>query len=101
MSEENTEAPPESYVKNCIINGKPDMVGVLFEGYKGMVLARLDGYAIIPRDQYEELSNQMHFDATEPCQRCGKVGGRVVSFRYNSITTARWVCPHCLDESKL
>lgn len=31
------------------------------------------------------------------CQKCGKVGGKVVSFDLGGLSTSRWVCPHCLD----
>ncbi len=31
------------------------------------------------------------------CQKCGKVGGKVVSFEIGFMLTSRWICPHCLD----
>jgi len=31
------------------------------------------------------------------CQKCGKTGGKVVSFQYDSIKRAIWICPHCVD----
>ena len=46
----------ESYVYNCLVNPKPDD-GVLFYDCKcgAGVLAALDGYAVIPMDEYERL----------------------------------------------
>jgi len=29
------------------------------------------------------------------CQRCGKIGGRVVSYRLRGLRFAQWECPHC------
>ena len=57
--------PPDSYLRNCLIQCKPDAddEGAMFIGQDGLVLARLDGYAIIPRDEYESLVQKLyHFE---------------------------------------
>lgn len=46
------EGLPESFVKNCLIKSKGE---ILFSGINGMALAHLDGYAIIPMEEYERL----------------------------------------------
>lgn len=33
----------------------------------------------------------------DPCQRCGKLGGHGVEFRFDGISMSSWICPHCLD----
>lgn len=49
----------ESYVKNCltILTKKDQTTGepIFFENEKGQVMARLDGYAIVPGAEYERL----------------------------------------------
>jgi hypothetical protein len=34
------------------------------------------------------------------CQKCAKLGGKIVEFKFNGITTARWVCPYCIDNQE-
>ena len=45
--------PIDSFVKNCFIRSKSTHP-VLFEEIDEVV-ARLDGYAVIPKEEYEEL----------------------------------------------
>lgn len=49
--------PPESFVMNCFITAKPedDELNGMFIAQDGVVVARLDGYAIVPREDYEEM----------------------------------------------
>ena len=42
------------YLKNCYIQGRDDD-GWLFHADRDTVTARLDGYAIIPMEQYDRL----------------------------------------------
>lgn len=51
---------PDSYLKNCLIRGKSGggQAG-MFVGQDGVILARLDGYAIVPRNEYEEMIRKL------------------------------------------
>lgn len=56
--------PPESYVVNCLIRCKPDdddssWTEALFVLRDGIVTARLNGYAITPRDEYENMVQEL------------------------------------------
>ena len=47
---------PRGYVRNCLIHtGELGETGALFYKEKGIVTCELDGYAIIPIEEYEEL----------------------------------------------
>jgi hypothetical protein len=59
---------PESYVRNCLISprlnynsayalGNAPFDGCMFYNDGKSVYARLDGYAIVPREEYEKLKN--------------------------------------------
>ena len=49
--------PPESFVKNCLLIPKSvdDVFDGMFITKDGVIVARLDGYAIVPRKGYEEM----------------------------------------------
>lgn len=49
----------------------------------------------------------MNIGDSSDCQRCGKLGGKVVTFfipnhaaRDIGVLLSRWICPHCLDETE-
>jgi hypothetical protein len=48
---------PKSYIKNCFIKAKETdrRKNPLFYFKDGEIYARLDGYAIIPKDEYYKL----------------------------------------------
>lgn len=48
-------APPESFVKNCLVIPKHDDKQSMFAYRDGLFVARLDGYAIVPKKDYEEM----------------------------------------------
>lgn len=53
--------PQTSYVRNCILKCKPEDInmssfgGGMFTAQDGIVFARLDGYAIIPAEEYMQM----------------------------------------------
>lgn len=53
--------PPTSYVMNCIIKCKPENNVAygdgIFIAQDGVVFARLNGYAIIPAEEYAEFAD--------------------------------------------
>jgi len=50
-----TKGIPESFVKNCLISTVGRDAETLFIKTSQGVFARLDGYAVIPREEYERL----------------------------------------------
>lgn len=54
-----TDRQIESFIKNCYVVGRegeaPLFFGVEQKDGRGAVAARIDGYAIIPIERYEEL----------------------------------------------
>lgn len=52
---EDIETPEDGYVINCHVNPKDDQVGDMFRPSAKGVTAHLDGYAIIPMEEYEKL----------------------------------------------
>jgi len=49
----------ESYLRNCYIKTRPGdniLVGVIDGNCTIVQVIQLDGYAIVPREEYEELS---------------------------------------------
>lgn len=53
---ERMKAPIQSYVRNCTIVPKQGDNFPLFNLFTGIV--RLDGYAVIPVDEYERLKTE-------------------------------------------
>ncbi len=51
------EGTYDSYLRNCLVVGKPDEVGPIFmpDPDGRVVMCRLDGYAIVPRQDFERL----------------------------------------------
>ncbi len=50
---------PESFIKNCTIQPKDNEFNTMFETYYNGIyhelIVKLDGYAIIPIEEYEKL----------------------------------------------
>lgn len=46
---------PESFVRNCVIKSRHGDGIVLEQIDDHLVVARLDGYAVIPKEEFEEL----------------------------------------------
>lgn len=67
---------PQSYLRDCHIDPRPGETGPLFDRHPdGSILARLDGYAIVPKDHYYRLYRaQGEVEETHwPCKGCGAV----------------------------
>ncbi|KKL10249.1 hypothetical protein LCGC14_2557720 [marine sediment metagenome] len=54
-------SPPESFVTNCLLIPKStdDVFGGMFVVQDGVVMARRDGYAIVPREDYEQMVKKL------------------------------------------
>ena len=48
---------PKPVVINCILIPRKDAVGPMFTLMEEEIIPNLDGYAIIPKERYEELLN--------------------------------------------
>jgi hypothetical protein len=49
------------YLRNCLIKRREDDTVSLFEFTpEGRILVRLDGYAIVPKEEYEGLASLAH-----------------------------------------
>ena len=45
----------------------------------------------------ESVNDRPPAEVQEPCQKCGKLGGKSVTFTYDGIFRGSWICPHCID----
>lgn len=64
------------HVRNCVLIGRPGDVALFREHKDGLVDASLDGYAVVPIEEWHALNGATGYAPEDhwPCGKCGASG---------------------------